>query len=240
MNSISEFEDHLPQPLQTVFRSLKSPVAVQEYLDSIPYKAEELDRSPLQVMNDGQAHCLDGGIFAALALWRIGFRPLILDLVPAPGMDDDHVLAVFQVDGLWGTLAKSNYPNLRYREPVYRSLRELAMTYFEFFFSLQREKTLRDANVSAAPAIRANFLLGTFFRARSLTFTTSFLTRDLKIKGLTRKHFNEFTLNRIFQIGPSLPASTPSSATTSTEKSFKKIAEDIVESSEGVLKSFKT
>ena len=143
MNSISEFEDHLPQPLQTVFRSLKSPVAVQEYLDSIPYKAEELDRSPLQVMNDGQAHCLDGGIFAALALWRIGFRPLILDLVPAPGMDDDHVLAVFQVDGLWGTLAKSNYPNRRYREPVYRSLRELAMSYFEFYFSLQREKTLR-------------------------------------------------------------------------------------------------
>jgi hypothetical protein len=80
---------------------------------------------------------------AALALWRIGFRPLILDLVPAPGMDDDHVLAVFQVDGLWGCLAKSNYPNLRYREPVHRSLRELSMTYFEFYFSLQREKTLR-------------------------------------------------------------------------------------------------
>ena len=143
MDAIKEFESRLPQSLQTVFRSLKSPVAVQEYLDSIPYKAEEADRSPLQVMTDGQAHCLDGGIFAALALWRIGFRPLILDLVPVPGLDDDHVLAVFQVDGLWGTLAKSNYPNLRYREPVHRSLRELSMTYFEFYFSLQREKTLR-------------------------------------------------------------------------------------------------
>ena len=143
MNAINEFEKHLPQSQRSVFRNLKSPIAVQEYLDSIPYKAEELDRSPLRVMTDGQAHCLDGGIFAALALWRIGFRPLILDLVPAPGMDDDHVLAVFQVDGLWGTLAKSNYPNLRYREPVHRSLRELAMTYFEFYFDLQREKTLR-------------------------------------------------------------------------------------------------
>jgi hypothetical protein len=143
MNAITEFENHLPQTLQSVFRNLKSPAAVQEYLDSIPYKAEELDRSPLQVMTDGQAHCLDGGIFAALALWRIGFRPLILDLVPAPGTDDDHVLAVFQVDGLWGTLAKSNYPNLRYREPVHRSLRELAMTYFEFYFNLERAKTLR-------------------------------------------------------------------------------------------------
>jgi hypothetical protein len=143
MKPISEFEALLPQSLQQVFRGLKSPIAIQAYLDSIPYKAEELDRSPLQVMSDGQAHCLDGGIFAALALWRIGFRPLIIDLVPEPGKDDDHVLAIFQVDGLWGALAKSNYAILRYREPVYRSLRELAMTYFEFFFSLQREKTLR-------------------------------------------------------------------------------------------------
>jgi hypothetical protein len=143
MNGISEFESRLPQPLRTVFQSLKSPAAVQAYLDGLPYKAEELDRSPLQVMTDGQAHCLDGGIFAALALWRIGFRPLILDLIPAPGTDDDHVLAVFQVDGLWAAIAKSNYPNLRSREPVHRSLRELVMTYFEFYFNLQREKTLR-------------------------------------------------------------------------------------------------
>jgi hypothetical protein len=143
MNPIGEFEKRLPQKMRTVLRSLQSPAAVQEYLDSLPYKAEELDRSPLRVMTDGQAHCLDGGIFAALALWRIGFRPLILDLVPAPGSDDDHVLALFQVEGAWGALAKSNYPALRYREPVHRSLRELAMTYFEFFFNLQREKTLR-------------------------------------------------------------------------------------------------
>ena len=143
MDAIAEFERRLPQELRKVFRSLKNPVDVQAYLDSIPYKAEELDRSPLRVMTDGQAHCLDGGICAALALWRIGFRPLILDLVPAPGSDDDHVLALFQSGGRWGTLAKSNYPALRYREPVHRSLRELVMTYFEFFFNLEREKTLR-------------------------------------------------------------------------------------------------
>jgi hypothetical protein len=143
MNPIAEFESRLPQGLRAIFQGLKSPIAVQEYLDSIPYKAEELDRSPLRVMVDGQAHCLDGGIFAALALWRLGFRPLILDLVPAPGSDDDHVLALFQANGRWGALAKSNYPALRYREPVQRSLRELAMTYFEFYFNLQREKTLR-------------------------------------------------------------------------------------------------
>ena len=143
MDFIAQFENHLPEDLQSVFSGLKDPPAIQAYLDSLPYKAEELDRSPLRVMSDAQAHCLDGGIFAALALWRIGFRPLIVDLVPAPGSDDDHVLAVFQVDGLWGALAKSNYAALRYREPVHRSLRELAMTYFEFYFNLQREKTLR-------------------------------------------------------------------------------------------------
>jgi hypothetical protein len=143
MNTIREFEDHLPQELLAVWQGLSSPVKIQEYLDSLPYKAEELDRSPLRVMKDGQCHCLDGGILAALALWRNGFRPLILDLVPAPGSDDDHVLALFQVGGLWGALAKSNYPALRFREPVHRSLRELVMTYFEAFFNLQREKTLR-------------------------------------------------------------------------------------------------
>jgi hypothetical protein len=143
MPPFSEFENRLPPAQRVIFQRLTSPPAVQEYLDSIPYRAEELDRSPLRVIMDGQAHCLDGGLFAALALWQAGFRPLLLDLVPAPGSDDDHVLAPFQVDGLWGAVAKSNFVNLRYREPVHRSLRELVMTYFEHFFSMQREKTLR-------------------------------------------------------------------------------------------------
>jgi hypothetical protein len=143
MNAIVEFENRLPKPQRAVFRGLKTPASIQAYLDSLPYKAEELDRSPLRVMTDGQGHCLDGGIFAALALWRIGFPALILDLVPTPGLDDDHVLAVYRMEGGWGALAKSNYPNLRSREPVHRSPRELVMTYFEFYFSVHREKSLR-------------------------------------------------------------------------------------------------
>src|SRR5512136_502843 len=102
VDAFAEFENLLPKPLLKIFRGLKSPAAVQEYLDSLPYKAEDLDRSPLRVMTDGQAHCLDGGLFAALALWRIGFRPLLLDLVPDPGTDDDHVLALYQRNSLWG------------------------------------------------------------------------------------------------------------------------------------------
>jgi hypothetical protein len=143
MDAIAEFEKRLPQPQRAVFQGLKTPAAIQAYLDSLPYKAEELDRSPLRVMADGQGHCLDGGIFAAVALWKLGYRPLILDLAPEPGLDDDHVLAVYNVEGCWGCVAKSNFPLLRLREPVYRSLRELVMTYFDFYVSANREKSLR-------------------------------------------------------------------------------------------------
>ena len=109
----------------------------------MPYIAEERDRSPLNVMVDEQCHCLDGGFLAALALWRIGFKPLLIDLVPDPGMDDDHVLALYQMDGRWGAVAKSNYVNLGFREPVYKNLRELVMTYFEHYVSVDQEKSLR-------------------------------------------------------------------------------------------------
>jgi hypothetical protein len=143
MSLLTDFESHLPKNLRRKFKSLSTPCAIQDYLDSMPYIAEERDRSPLNVMLDRQCHCLDGGFFAALALWRIGFRPLLIDLVPDPGMDDDHVLALYQVDGRWGAVAKSNYVNLGFREPVYKNLRELVMTYFEHYASIHQEKTLR-------------------------------------------------------------------------------------------------
>jgi hypothetical protein len=143
MSFITQFESHLPRHLLQVFRKLDSPFAIQEYVDSMPYIGEERDRSPLTVMLEGQCHCLDGGFLAALCLWRIGFKPLLIDIVPDPGKDDDHVLALYQVEGRWGALAKSNYVNLGFREPVYASLRELVMTYFEHFISIHQEKTLR-------------------------------------------------------------------------------------------------
>lgn len=143
MTFLDDFETNLPADKRDTWRSLGSPFEIQRYLDGLPYVAEERDRSPLNVMLDGQAHCLDGGFFGALALWRIGFRPLVIDLTPDPGQDDDHVLALYQIDGRWGALAKSNYVNLTFREPVYRSLRELVMTYFEHYVSVHKQKTLR-------------------------------------------------------------------------------------------------
>jgi len=148
MSLISEFEARLPARLRKTFRSLKSPMDIQRYLDGIAYIGEERDRCCLDVMKDAQAHCLDGGLFAALAFRRLGDPGLLIDLVPAKDedgnkLDDDHVLAVFRRYGLWGAVAKSNYPWLRYREPVYRSLRELVMSYFEVYYSLYSLKVLR-------------------------------------------------------------------------------------------------
>ena len=143
MSFLTQFQSHLNADLRNQFLQLKTPFAIQEYLDGMPYIGEERDRSPLGVMQDQQCHCLDGGFFAALALWRIGFKPLLIDIVPDPGLDDDHVLALFQVDGRWGAVAKSNYVNLGFREPVYKNLRELVMTYFEHYASINKEKSLR-------------------------------------------------------------------------------------------------
>ena len=142
MDFIKEFESHLPKNLPKKFNQLNTPFEIQQYLDGITYKGEERDRSPLNVMLDNQGHCLDGGFLAALCLWRIGFKPLLLDIVPDPGVDDDHVLALYQIEGRWGALAKTNYINLGFREPVHRNFRELAMTYFEHYVSIHKRKVL--------------------------------------------------------------------------------------------------
>lgn len=148
MSLLAEFEARLPADLRRQFQALCSAADIQRYLDSLPYVGEERDRCPLDVMKDGQCHCLDGGLLAALALRRIGDPGLLIDLVPAKDsngkkLDDDHVLAVFRRHGLWGAVAKSNFAWLRYREPVYRNLRELVMSYFEVYFNVDGLKALR-------------------------------------------------------------------------------------------------
>lgn len=140
---MESLESHLTPEQLAAWTALDSPAGIQAYLDQMPYIGEDRNRSPLEVIRDGQCHCLDGGLLAAAALRRLGYPALVLELWPEPGTDDDHVLAVYRVDGGWGALAKSNFAFLRAREPVYRSLRELAMSYFEVFFNLLGQKTLR-------------------------------------------------------------------------------------------------
>lgn len=139
----SALEAQLSDRERTLFSSLSTPYRLQQYLDELPYIAEERNRCPLDVLRDGQCHCYDGALLAAAALRRMGFPPLLINLWPEPGLDDDHVLALYAVDGCWGAVAKSNYVGLRFREPVYRSLRELVLTYFEVYYNLERAKTLR-------------------------------------------------------------------------------------------------
>ncbi len=132
--------DFTPRELRKL-RALKTPYGVQRFLDSLPYHLAGTAWSPRRVLEEGTAHCLEGGIFAAAALRALGFPPLILDF--EAHRDTDHVVALFQVNGHWGAVAKSNFAGCRWREPVHRTLRELAISYFDTYFNLRRQRSLR-------------------------------------------------------------------------------------------------
>ena len=122
-------------------RSFKDPYGVQRFLDNTPYHLADTAWSPRAVLREQTSHCLEGAIFAAAALRALGFPPLIIDFEAEN--DTDHVLAVYRIKRHWGAVAKSNYTGCRYREPVYRTLRELAMSYFNLYFNMRRERSLR-------------------------------------------------------------------------------------------------
>lgn len=125
---------------------LNTPAKVQDFLNSLSFNFEENGRptlkSPMQVLRTGSAHCIEGAILGAYILSLHGFEPLVLHLEATKG-DFDHVIAPFKVDGLWGALSKTNHAVLRYREPIYKDIRELVMSYFHEYFLDNGKKTLR-------------------------------------------------------------------------------------------------
>lgn len=126
-------------------QKLRTPQQVQDFLDKLPINFErsgETCRSPLFTLKSGTAHCMEGALLAAAAFWLHGRPPLLLDLQTAPG-DDDHVVALFKEKGRWGAVSKTNHAVLRYRDPIYKSVRELAMSYFHEYFLDSGRKTLR-------------------------------------------------------------------------------------------------
>jgi hypothetical protein len=136
--------DLTARELATFRGRLNTPSKIQRFLDDIPYNTEdkgETFRSPRRVLRDRTANCIEGAVLAAGAMRVQGDPPLIMDLTAVH--DEDHVIAVFRRRGLWGAIATSKFTGLRYREPVYRTLRELAMSYFEQYFNLGGERTLR-------------------------------------------------------------------------------------------------
>ena len=142
MHAWTAFEKEATESERRTFDRLTAPAEVQAFLDGVTYSSEEIYRCPLRVLRERKGHCFDGAVFAAAALRRMGYPPMILELLPN-SRDDDHLLAVYRQDGCWGAIAQSNFTGLRYREPVFRSLRELVMSYFEQFYNTDREKTLR-------------------------------------------------------------------------------------------------
>jgi len=133
-------ESFTPAELRQL-RALKNPAGIQRFVDGLPYHIAHSSWSPKKVLSEGTAHCLEGAIFAAAALRVLGFPPLIWDL--EADHDTDHVLAIYKARGHWGAVAKSKFNGCRGRDPVYRTLHELALRYFHIYFNLRGERTLR-------------------------------------------------------------------------------------------------
>lgn len=128
-----------------VFRKLNTPEKIQDFLDSLPFNFEkggDTMRSPKETLCHKKAHCLEGALLASACLWYHGERPLLLDL-ETTHKDQSHVVALFKRNGRWGALSKTNHAVLRYRDPVYATVRELAMSYFNEYFLNSGVKTLR-------------------------------------------------------------------------------------------------
>jgi len=122
-------------------KTLSNPDKIQGFLDSIDYNPVYECKSPRYVIKKRSAHCFEGALFAASVMQYNGYKPLIVDMKAFN--DDDHVIAVFKENARWGAVAKSNFTSLRFREPVYRTIRELIMSYFDFFFNTAGDKSLR-------------------------------------------------------------------------------------------------
>ena len=128
-----------------IFRALNTPRKVQDFLERIPAnfdKGKDTCMSPRTVLRERRAHCMEGAMLAAAALRLQGHRPLVVDL-KAVDADDDHVIAVFRQHGSWGAISKTNHADLRYREPIYRTIRELVLSFFHEYFLKNGKKTLR-------------------------------------------------------------------------------------------------
>ncbi len=120
---------------------LATPDKIQRFLDETTYRVESVYVPPIVAFREGRAHCFDGALLAAAVLRRGGVIVGIVDLLAEN--DDDHLLCAFRWRSRWGAVSKSNFPGLRFREPVFRSPRELALSYFESYFNTKRQKTLR-------------------------------------------------------------------------------------------------
>ena len=143
--SLNNFLNMFTKKEIALIKKLNTPSKVQDFLNTLPFNFEESGetlKSPLLTLREGNAHCFEGALLGAYILSKHGFKPLILHLQTIKG-DFDHVITLFKIDGLWGALSKTNHGVLRYREPIYKNIRELVMSYFHEYFLDSGLKTLR-------------------------------------------------------------------------------------------------
>ena len=145
-----------------LFRRLNTQVKIQDYLETIPANFEtggQTLHSPRSVLKYNTAHCFEGALLACAILLSQGHKAVILDLQPdIKSNDDGHALALFKVNGLFGALSKTNHPSIRYRDPIYKSIRELVMSYFHEYFLSDGAKNLRSYTILNLSKIKKNWI----------------------------------------------------------------------------------
>lgn len=132
---------------ERILRQLSTPIKIQDFLDSLPMnweKGGDTYMSPRRVLREKKAHCIEGALLAAAALWLNGELPLIMNLSSRLGKgDDDHVITLYKLGNRYGAISKTNHATIRFRDPIYRTPRELALSYFhEWFINKTGEKVL--------------------------------------------------------------------------------------------------
>ena len=175
-----------------IFRKLKTPAKIQDFLNSIKINFEEKGdtcMSPRMVLNNKKCHCMEGAILGALALRVNGYPPLIVDLL-AHDRDFDHVVAVFRKNGKWGAISKTFVAVLRYREPLYNSVRELVMSYFHEYFDDKGRKNLRSYSLPVNLSRFDN--LGWMTSEKEVWYIPDYLTK--------LKHFSILNKSQIHQL----------------------------------------
>ena len=147
MKRLSQRESGLDARAYARLAKLSTPILIQDFLDALPMnweKGGDTHYSPASALVAKKAHCIEGALIAATALWMHGETPLLMDLWADEKSDgEDHILALYKRDGYWGAISKTNHASIRFRDPIYRTLRELARSYFhEWFVNTTGEKTL--------------------------------------------------------------------------------------------------
>merc|ERR1719163_1971020 len=121
-------------------RKLNTPEKIQAFIDSLGYDGEDDYFSVRSTLQTRKAHCMGGAMVAACCLERLGYQPLVLGFEAKN--DDSHAVAVYKKNGYWGAVGKSNFTLIRSRQPVYKNIRELAMSYFDMYFNTKRQMSL--------------------------------------------------------------------------------------------------